>query len=59
MHAANLRLDMLALLGSLAQDVVICGAGRDEVGMLIVPGPDARGGHVLNGAVCSNGEKNF
>jgi feruloyl-CoA synthase len=41
-RAANLRLDMLAVLGPMAQDIVICGAGRDEVGILIFPGPQAR-----------------
>lgn len=50
-HAATLRLEMLAILGALAQDVVICGSGRDEVGMLIVPGPDARGGDPNGDAV--------
>ncbi|WP_299773406.1 feruloyl-CoA synthase [uncultured Tateyamaria sp.] len=51
-QAAQIRLEMLALLGSLAQDVVICGAGRDEVGMLVVPGPDAVDGTADNGALC-------
>ena len=51
-QAAQLRLEMLALLGPLAQDVVVCGHGRDEVGILIVPGPDAQGGTVDAGAIC-------
>ncbi|WP_299701974.1 feruloyl-CoA synthase [uncultured Tateyamaria sp.] len=51
-QAAQIRLEMLALLGPLAQDVVICGAGRDEVGMLVVPGPDAMDGVAVNGALC-------
>ncbi|MEW9918345.1 feruloyl-CoA synthase [Marimonas sp. MJW-29] len=36
-QAANLRLDVLAALAPFAQDVVITGAGRDEVGALILP----------------------
>ncbi|MEO0390123.1 MAG: feruloyl-CoA synthase [Pseudomonadota bacterium] len=36
-QAANLRLEMLAVLAPFAADVVITGAGRDEVGALIVP----------------------
>ncbi|WP_299048369.1 feruloyl-CoA synthase [uncultured Tateyamaria sp.] len=51
-QAAQLRLDMLAVLGPLAQDVVVCGAGRDEVGILIVPGPDAQDGVVDEAALC-------
>lgn len=51
-QAAQIRLEMLALLGPLAQDVVICGAGRDEVGMLVVPGPDAVDGAPDSGALC-------
>ncbi|WP_299693971.1 feruloyl-CoA synthase [uncultured Tateyamaria sp.] len=42
-QAANLRLEVLGLLGALAQDVVICGHGRDALGMLIVPGAAASG----------------
>lgn len=52
-QAAQIRLDMVALLGALAQDVVICGAGRDEIGMLVVPGPDALEGARDNGALRS------
>lgn len=51
-RAANLRLDMLAVLGGLARDVVVCGAGRDEVGILIVPGAAAQEGEVDRGALC-------
>lgn len=51
-HATNMRLELLSALGALAQDVVICGHGRDAVGVLIVPGPDARGGTVDDGALC-------
>ncbi|WP_299599810.1 feruloyl-CoA synthase [uncultured Tateyamaria sp.] len=51
-QAAQIRLEILALLGPLAQDVIVCGAGRDEVGILIVPGPEARDGQVDNAALC-------
>lgn len=51
-QAAQIRLEMLGLLGPLAQDVVICGAGRDDVGMLIVPGPLVRDGTADAGALC-------
>jgi feruloyl-CoA synthase len=36
-RAANLRLEVLAALAPLAQDVVLTGEGRAEVGALIVP----------------------
>lgn len=36
-QAANLRLDLLAVLTPFAQDVVITGEGRDNVGVLILP----------------------
>lgn len=36
-QAANLRLELLAVLAPYAQDVVITGAGRDTVGALILP----------------------
>jgi len=36
-HAANLRLDMLGVLAPFAADVVMTGAGRDDVGLLLVP----------------------
>ncbi|MEZ5810622.1 MAG: AMP-binding protein [Rhizobiaceae bacterium] len=41
-QASNLRLTVLAGLSGLAQDVVIVGEGRDEVGLLVFP-PPARG----------------
>ncbi|MFZ7089960.1 feruloyl-CoA synthase [Primorskyibacter sp. 2E233] len=40
-RAANLRLELLAELGPLAQDIVICGADKSEIGVLIFPGPQA------------------
>lgn len=52
-QAANLRLEMLAALGGLAQDVVICGHARDALGILILPGPQSREGDVMAGALCS------
>lgn len=36
-RAANLRLDLLRDLGGLAADLVICGADRGEIGVLIFP----------------------
>lgn len=36
-RAAALRLDVLAHLAGLAQDVIITGADRDQIGVLIVP----------------------
>ena len=36
-QAANLRLEVLAALSPLAQDVVITGAGKDSLGILILP----------------------
>ncbi|MEL6451664.1 MAG: AMP-binding protein [Pseudomonadota bacterium] len=53
-QAANLRLAMLKALGPVAQDVVVCGAGRDTVGVLILPGPEAKGGAVEGGALISD-----
>ncbi|WGW02375.1 feruloyl-CoA synthase [Tropicibacter oceani] len=41
-RAANLRLEVLAELGPLAQDIVICGADKSEIGVLIFPGPLAQ-----------------
>ncbi len=40
-RAAALRLDLLRRLGGLAADVVICGADRAEIGLLVFPGPEA------------------
>lgn len=36
-RAANLRLEVLKALEGIARDVVICGEGRDGIGVLIVP----------------------
>ncbi len=36
-RAANLRLDLLRDLGGLAQDVVITGADRSQIGIMIIP----------------------
>lgn len=41
-RAANLRLELLPLLGGLASDVVVCGADRAEIGLMIFPTPEAR-----------------
>ncbi|WP_299722694.1 feruloyl-CoA synthase [uncultured Tateyamaria sp.] len=58
-HAAQIRLEMLTCLGPFAQDVVVCGHGRDALGILIVPGPEARGGQVDNGALLSDVTSNI
>jgi feruloyl-CoA synthase len=42
-RAANLRLDLLKDLGGLASDLVVCGADRSEIGILIFPSDLARG----------------
>ncbi len=36
-RAAQLRLDMLAAIGPIAQDIVVTGADRNEIGILIFP----------------------
>lgn len=36
-RAAQLRLDMLACIGPLAQDIVVTGADRNEIGIMIFP----------------------
>ncbi|MCB1356187.1 MAG: feruloyl-CoA synthetase, partial [Maritimibacter sp.] len=36
-RAAQLRLDMLAQIGALAQDIVVTGADRTEIGIMIFP----------------------
>ncbi|MFW2541959.1 feruloyl-CoA synthase [Primorskyibacter sp. 2E107] len=41
-RAATLRLELLAELGDLAQDVVICGADKAEIGLMIFPGRQAQ-----------------
>ncbi len=38
-HSARLREMALGVLGALAQDVVVTGHDRDEIGLLIFPGP--------------------
>ena len=53
-QAANVRLEMLAQLGPLAQDVVVCGHGRDTLGLLIVPGPASAAGTADAGALLSD-----
>jgi feruloyl-CoA synthase len=40
-RAANLRLELLPKLAPLAQDIVICGADRMEIGLMIFPSADA------------------
>jgi feruloyl-CoA synthase len=45
-RAAQLRLDLLAALKGLAADVILTGADRDAVGVLIVPTPALREGAV-------------
>ncbi len=40
-RSANLRLALLPRLASLAQDIVICGADRMEIGLMIFPSPEA------------------
>lgn len=48
-RAANLRLEMLPALAPFAQDVIVTGAGRGEVGLLIVPNRAAieAAGHLM------------
>ena len=41
-RAANLRLDLLSALAGLAQDVVLTGADRSEIGLMVIPAPDVR-----------------
>ena len=50
-QAANLRLEMLAALAPLAADLIVVGADRDEIGVLIVP--NRAGDFVDDGPVCS------
>ncbi|SMX50196.1 feruloyl-CoA synthase [Maliponia aquimaris] len=40
-RAASLRLELLAELAPLAQDIVLCGADRAEIGVLVFPAPAA------------------
>ena len=46
-RAANMRLELLPALAPLAQDVIITGQARDEVGVLIIPSPAALAAHDL------------
>jgi len=39
--------------------VVVCGHGRDEIGILIVPGPEARAGQAEGGALVCDGVQNI
>ncbi|MBP0484125.1 feruloyl-CoA synthase [Sagittula salina] len=48
-RAANLRLDLMRDLAPLAADVVICGADRPEIGVLIFPSAAARDMAVIEG----------
>jgi feruloyl-CoA synthase len=41
-RAANLRLEVLGVLGDLVQDVVITGADRSDIGLLLVPSAKLR-----------------
>lgn len=41
-RAANLRLDVLIALKGIAMDVIVTGADRNEIGILIVPTPPLR-----------------
>lgn len=41
-RAATLRLSVLEALGEWAADVVICGAGRSEIGLFVIPSATAR-----------------
>lgn len=56
-RSANLRLDLLPKLASLAQDIVICGADRSEIGLMIFPSPEAvsiADGSMADGAIVSS-----
>ncbi|WP_299286477.1 AMP-binding protein [uncultured Tateyamaria sp.] len=50
--ASALRLEVLGALKGIAQDVIICGHGRDEVAILIVPGPEGHKGTRDQDALC-------
>ena len=47
-RAANMRLELLPALAPLAQDVIVTGEARDEVGVLIVPTPATVADHDLS-----------
>lgn len=58
-RAAGLRLDLLGRLAPFAQDIVVCGADRSEIGLMIVPGAAAReagaeDGGLLTGAALAD-----
>lgn len=46
-RAATMRLELLQVLSPLAQDVILTGQARDEVGVLIVPSPATVAGYDL------------
>ena len=46
-RAANMRLELLPALAPLAQDVILTGQSRSEVGVLIVPSPATVAAHEL------------
>ncbi|MEL6100763.1 MAG: feruloyl-CoA synthase [Pseudomonadota bacterium] len=50
-HAATLRLEIMAVLAPLAADLIVVGADRDEIGVLIVPNR-AAGDFIDDGLVC-------
>jgi feruloyl-CoA synthase len=50
-RAATMRLDLLVALAPLAQDVIITGAGRTEVGVLILPAPALAADMVADGGI--------
>ncbi|CUH82066.1 feruloyl-CoA synthase [Tropicibacter naphthalenivorans] len=57
-RAANLRLEVIPELAPLAADVVICGADKSEIGVLIFPTAEAMGmGEAQNGALVSDALK--
>jgi feruloyl-CoA synthase len=41
-RAAGLRLELLGRLAPVVQDLVVCGADRSEIGLMLVPGAGAR-----------------
>jgi len=44
-RASVLRVETLAALSGLAQDIVVVGEGRAEIGLLVFPAPGRRAGH--------------
>ncbi|WP_299147003.1 AMP-binding protein [uncultured Tateyamaria sp.] len=57
--ASALRLEVLGALQGIAQDVIICGHGRDEVGILIVPGAEGREGTRDQDVLCCAASHNI